>query len=151
MRNTFISLLGGAALVALASGCAGPEQKLGRGLSNSLEIVRLGELRRSVEQANLFDAPNTGYATGLIRGIDRTLARTGLGLWEIVTFPIPNHAKSYGPIATSYISPTPVYPASYTPNWLGGDTTMETDVALSMSGGDVAPFVPGSRFHIFDD
>ena len=151
MRNIFISLLGGVALSVLASGCAGPEQKLGRGLSNSLEPVRLGEMGRSIEQANLFDSPNTGYATGLVRGIDRTLARTGLGIWEIVTFPFPNHEKSYAPIASSYLSSNPVYPESYTPNWLGGDTTMETDVALGMSGGDVAPFVPGSRFHIFDN
>ena len=33
-----------------AAGCTGPEQKLGRGLDNTFEIVRWGELRRSVEQ-----------------------------------------------------------------------------------------------------
>ena len=47
------------ALAALAavftSGCAGPEQKLGRGLSNTFEIARMGEMRRSVEQTAILN------------------------------------------------------------------------------------------------
>ena len=41
-----ITLLLAVAITALlVAGCAGPERKLGRGLSNSYEIVRWGETR----------------------------------------------------------------------------------------------------------
>ena len=50
MRNTF-SLFACLALVGvLASGCIGAQEKLGRGMSNTFEIVRGGETRRSMEQ-----------------------------------------------------------------------------------------------------
>jgi len=57
MRNA-ITLLAAVALVAVfASGCAGPEEKLGRGINNSLEFARLGEMRRSIEQTAVFSTP----------------------------------------------------------------------------------------------
>jgi hypothetical protein len=43
-----------------------------------------------------------------------------------------------------------VYPDSYKPRLLS-DSTFDTDTSLGFSGGDVMPFVPGSRFHIFDN
>ena len=46
----------------LAAGCAGPEKKLGRGMRNTLEIARLGEMNRSIEQAALFGAPDIEQA-----------------------------------------------------------------------------------------
>jgi hypothetical protein len=73
------------------------------------------------------------------------LARTGIGIYEIVTAPFP----PYDPVATSYLSPGPVYPDSYTPN-IVEDSTFSTDANLGYSGGDVMPIVPGSRFRIFD-
>jgi putative exosortase-associated protein (TIGR04073 family) len=130
---------------ALATGCANTEKKFGRGMSNLVEPLRLGELRRSMEQTALFDGPDSSYGVGFIRGINRTLARTGLGAYEMVTAPIP----PYDPICTDYLSPTPVYPDSYTPN-LVEDSTYATDTNLGFSGGDVMPFSPGSRFRIFD-
>jgi putative exosortase-associated protein (TIGR04073 family) len=143
MRNV-ISLL---ALVALfTSGCAGPEQKLGRGMSNTFEIVRAGEMRRSIEQTAVFESPSAGYTVGAIRGLNRTLARTGLGLYEIITAPLP----PYHPIWTRYLSPGPVYPESYKPGLIS-DSTFDTDTYTGFSGGEVAPFVPGSRFRIFDN
>jgi hypothetical protein len=58
MRNV-MSLLALAGLAALfTTGCAGPEQKLGRGVSNTLEITRLGEMRRSIEQTAIFESPS---------------------------------------------------------------------------------------------
>ena len=75
--------------VLFTSGCAGPEQKLGRGISNTFEITRLGDMRRSIEQTAIFESPSAGYTAGAIRGLDRTLARTGVGLFEIFTFPLP--------------------------------------------------------------
>jgi len=138
----FLSMV---ALVALlTSGCAGPEQKLGRGMSNVFEIVRLGEMRRSIEQTAVLDTPEAGYTVGAVRGFDRTLARTGMGVLEVVTFPIP----PYSPMFTSYLSPQPAFPASYKPG-LPTDSLFDTDTYTGFSGGDVAPFIPGSRFTVF--
>jgi putative exosortase-associated protein (TIGR04073 family) len=140
MRKTFFSLAWMGALAVLAAGCAGPEQKLGRGLNNTFEIVRGGEFRRTV-----------GYTAGAVRGLNRTLARTGIGLWEIVTCPFPNHPnKDFSPVCTGYLNPTPVYPDSYKPK-LVADVIFATDTSIGFSGGDVAPMIPGSRFHIFDN
>lgn len=114
-------------------------------MSNMLEPVRLGEMRRSVEQTGLFEGPDAAYTTGFIRGLNRTLARTGLGVYEVVTAPFP----PYDPVLTSYLSPGPVYPDSYQPG-LVEDSTFATDTDVGYSGGDAMPFVPGSRFRIFD-
>jgi putative exosortase-associated protein (TIGR04073 family) len=110
-----------------------------------MEIVRQGELRRTVEQTALFDSPDTGYTVGVVRGFNRTLARTGIGLFEIITAPFP----PYDPLFTDYFSPTPVYPDNYTPT-LVEDPAFSTDTNLGFSGGDIAPFIPGSRFRVFD-
>ena len=146
MRNS-ISLLGAVLLTGLlAAGCAGPEKKLGRGVNNMLEIVRMGEMRHTVEQSALFDSPDTAYTTGVIRGFDRSLARIGVGLYEVVTFPIP----SYDPVCTSYLAPDPVYPSNYKPGVLD-DANFATDTSIGFSGGDIAPLIPGSRFRVFDN
>lgn len=144
MRKTF-SFLALLALAAFASGCANTEQKLGRGLSNTFEIVRGGEFRRTMEQTALFDSPDTAYSLGVVRGINRTLARTGLGIYEVITAPFP----PYDPQFTNYLAPGPVYPDSYTPGLIA-DSMFATDTYIGYSGGDVAPMIPGSRFRIFD-
>jgi putative exosortase-associated protein (TIGR04073 family) len=130
---------------AMASGCANVERKFGRGFSNTLEIVRGGEMRRTLEQTALFDSPDVAYTTGFFTGLNRTLVRTGVGVYEMVTAPIP----PYGPIFTDYLSPTAVFPDNYTPN-LVEDSMFATDTNLGFSGGDILPIVPGSRFRIFD-
>jgi len=147
-----LSLVAVAAFMTLfAVGCAGPENKLGRGLNNLTEFARLGEINRSVEQTFLWDGPATAYSTGLIRGLNRSLVRTGVGLYEVVTFPIPSYdpiLRPGGPIlhdATVH----PTSPDSYTPRMISS-TTFEPDAAVGFSGGDIAPFIPGSRFRIFD-
>ena len=138
----------GAALLAvvLISGCAGPEKKLGRGVGNFLEPVRLSEWQRSVEQSALYDAPQNNMGTAMVRGFNKTVARAGLGVYEIVTFPIP----TYEPIWTSYLSPNPQYPDSYNPGLPDGPT-FRTDSSLGFSGGDLAPMIPGSPFRVFDN
>ncbi len=142
-----VSLLGAVLLLGLlASGCAGPEKKLGRGLSNMYEIVRWGDMRRTIEQTTLFESKDATYATGMVRGFNRSMARFGIGLYETITFPIP----SYDPIATSYLTPHVVYPDNYKPRMLA-DSLFATDTTIGFSGGDVAPNVPGSRFRIFDN
>ena len=65
--------------IAFVSGCAHTEEKFGRGMNNTFEIVRAGEFRRTMEQTGLFESPDYAYTTGFIRGINRTLTRTE---WE---------------------------------------------------------------------
>ena len=141
-----ISILGAITLLAvLATGCAGPENKLGRGINNAYEPIRLAEMRRSIEQNALSDPDNINYHTGVIHGFNRTVARAGVGLYEIVTFPFP----PYDPVFTDYLAPLPQYPDSYKP-MLFEDSIFATDTVIGFSGGDAAPFIPGSRFHVFD-
>ncbi len=144
MRKS-IFLLSAFLVAGFLTGCANTERKLGRGISNTLEIVRGGEFRRSMEQTALFDGPDVGYTKGFVRGLNRTFARTGVGLYEVVTAPIP----PYDPVCTDYLSPNVVYPDSYTPGILE-DSLYATDTNLGFSGGDVVPLIPGSRFRIFD-
>ncbi len=160
---TFLALAGA---VILSAGCAGPERKLGRGVLNATEILRGGEMRRSIEQTALWDNTDSTYTTGFLRGFHRTMARTGIGFYEILTFPIP----SYEPMLTStnrlypdyavrnrkypfggmVLTEYPTYPDSYKPG-LVEDSIFATDTSLGFSGGDVAPFFPGSRFRVFDN
>jgi len=145
MRNrlTFLAALvvGG----ALLAGCAKTEKKLGRGMSNSFEIVRLGEMRRTVEQTAIFEGADVGYTYGLMHGLNRSLARTGIGFYEILTCPFPSYDQ---PFADSF-PPGTVFPDNYRPT-LVEDPSFSTDTNLGFSGGDLTPFVPGSRFRVFD-
>ena len=135
-----VTLLG-----ALASGCAHMENKLGRGLSNTAEVVRAGEYRRTMEQTRVFTSPDEAYTTGTLRGVHRSVARTGIGLYEIITFPFP----PYGPVFTKHFAANPVFPDNYTPN-LVEDSMFATDTYTGFSGGDTLPIIPGSRFQIFE-
>jgi len=135
-----------AVLAVFVSGCAGPEQKLGRGFSNTFEFARLAEMRRSIEQTEVFEGSGSAFTTGVIHGFDQTIARVGLGVAEVATFPIP----PYEPIATSYVPVKSLGPESYRPN-MYSDAMFDTDTYTGFSGGDVAPFIPGSRFQIFDN
>ena len=145
MRKTLplLSVLGLAAI--FASGCANVENKFGRGMANTFEIVRGGEFRRGVEQTGLFDGPDTAYTTGFVHGLNRSLARTGIGVYEVVTAPFP----PYHPVFTDHFAPGPVYPDNYTPGLIA-DSMFATDTELGYSGGDVFPFLPGCRFRVFD-
>jgi putative exosortase-associated protein (TIGR04073 family) len=144
MRKSICVLFAAVAVAAL-SGCANTEQKFGRGMANSFEIVRGGEFRHTMEQTALFDGPDVAYSTGFVRGLNRTFARTGIGIYEMITAPFP----PYDPIATDYLSPGVVYPDNYSPRIIA-DSMFDTDSSVGFSGGDVAPMIPGSRFSIFD-
>jgi putative exosortase-associated protein (TIGR04073 family) len=143
MRNglTLLALLSAAAV--FTSGCAGPEEKMGRGFRDTGEIVRLGDMRSTVEQTSVWYGPDAGLTTGVVRGVDRSLARTGVGLVEIITAPFP----PYHPIFTKYVPAEPGYPDSYVPG-LPDDPTFATDTYIGFSGGEEAFFVPGSRFNV---
>ncbi|MEO6182624.1 MAG: exosortase system-associated protein, TIGR04073 family [Verrucomicrobiota bacterium] len=141
MRKSYSLLLAGIALVFV--GCAGPEHKLGRGINNITEFPRGGEVRRSMEQTAIFRSPDEAYTTGFIHGFNRSIVRTFVGVYEIITAPFPPYDPVVFPV-------DPVYPDSYKPNLIA-DSIFSTDTNLGFSGGDVAPFMPGSRFHIFDN
>ena len=142
-----VVLDGAVALVGLlVSGCAGPEKKFGRGLSNTFELARGGEIRRSLEQSAIFERKTSSMPVAFFHGLNKSLARTGMGIYEIVTFPIP----PYDPIGKNYVKPGRVFPDNYQPRVMD-DSLYATDTALGFSGGDVAPIIPGSRFHIFDN
>ena len=148
MRKTLPLLIVLGAAVLLSSGCAYTnkvEGKFGRGMANTYEIVRGGEFRRSMEQSAVFQGPDTAYSVGFIHGFNRTLSRTGIGVYEVVTAPFP----PYHPVCTDQFAPGPVYPDNYTPG-LVADSMFATDTELGYSGGDVLPFVPGVRFRVFD-
>ena len=53
MRTTILLAL--VCAVVLTTGCAGPERKLGRGIMNVTELLRGGEIRRSMEQTYLWE------------------------------------------------------------------------------------------------
>lgn len=161
--STFLALVGA---MALTVGCAGPEKKLGRGLYNTVEFARGGEIRRSMEQTALWENTDSAFTTGFIRGFNRSVARTAIGIYEIVTFPFP----SYDPLLTStnrifpdpnvrnktfpfggmVLTEFPTYPDSYRPG-LMDDSIFNTDTSLGFSGGDIAPMIQGSRFRVFDN
>lgn len=135
---------------------------------NVTEFARMGEMRRSVEQTALWESPDSSYTTGVIRGFNRSVLRTLVGAFEVATFPLPT--PTYDPMFAStnrvypdpsiknktypfggvVLSEYPTYPDSYKPGLLE-DSTFHTDTSLGFSGGDVAPFIPGSRFRIFDN
>ena len=164
MRIAFNLLV--VSLIGFAAGCAGPEQKFGRGLRNVTEFVRLGELSRSIEQTALWDGPEVGYTTGFIRGFNRSLARTGIGAYEIITTPLPPYGPVFTPKGNHFpdvtvknsrypwggmvLTENRVDAASYRPG-LVADSIFATDTSLGFTGGDVVPIVPGSRFRIFDN
>ena len=145
MRNIFPFLGTVVIAAAMSAGCSSAEKKFGRGVSNMTEFARLGEMRRSIEQTGLFEQPGGHYATGFIRGLNKSLARTGVGIYEVVTAPFP----PYDPVFTDYLSPNPSYPDNYRPDLID-DSLFATDTHMGFSGGDVAPYVPASRFKIFD-
>ena len=126
----------------LLTGCASAEKKLGRGIVNITEPLRLGELQYSYEQSYLYDGASTASTRGFIHGLNRTIARTAVGAYEIVTFPIPSDP---------YIKPVgTIYPDSFKPGPTDS-STITTDRVLGFDGQDVAPFIPGSRFTIFGE
>ncbi len=146
MRNV-LPLFGLLAIVAIVTpGCSGPEEKLGRGMRNTAEVVRLGELRTSVEQAGVWDGPMAAPTTGLVQGFDKSIARTGLGVYEVITFPIP----PYHPIWTKYLSPMPSQPDNYVSSLPSGPL-YSTDHYIGFTGGSAFGWVPGSQFNVLGD
>jgi putative exosortase-associated protein (TIGR04073 family) len=141
-----IFLFVAALATAGVTGCSGPEHKLSRGLDNTFELVRWGDMRRSAEQGAVFSSPDISYSYGVVHGFDQSICRAGLGIYEVVTFPFP----AYHPVCTNKVPINPQYPDSYRPNLISG-STFDTCTYSGYGGGDIAPMFPGSRFSIFDN
>jgi putative exosortase-associated protein (TIGR04073 family) len=154
----------------LLAGCAGPERKLGRGLANVTEFARGGEMARSVEQTTLWEGTNKGSTVGVIRGFNRSLARTLLGVGEVATFYAPWPNKGEWNYEASFTPDGPMYPdysvATYTDPWGGlrlpeepgvpdsyntawpATSVLDTDSEIGITGGAILPFFPFGRFSI---
>ena len=79
----------------------GPTHKLGRGISNL--VYGITELPYAMDVLNSTEGNSSGLSYGVVKGVGRTLNRMGAGLYEIVTFPVPNTNGTYRPILASDI------------------------------------------------
>lgn len=73
----------------------GPTRKLGRGLGNIL--WGSSEILDSMAAVNFDEGNSAAFSYGIVRGIGRTFARLGYGIYEVVTFPAPTVRGSYRP------------------------------------------------------
>lgn len=97
----FIALLLSGTAVSLADIQAppqsdqGPTRKLGRGIGNML--YGSTEIFDSMSDVNYAEGNSAAFSYGLVRGLGRTFARLGYGLFETVTFPFPTDHGKYTP------------------------------------------------------
>ncbi len=73
----------------------GPTRKLGRGFANLLFAIT--DWQNTIATVN-DDEGNAAIAYGFIKGGGRFFERTGVGLFEIATFPFPTNKGKYTPI-----------------------------------------------------
>ena len=76
-------------------------EKAVRGLANA--GLGLGELPKTIYYDTLEDGPLYGLTVGVLEGLSWGIARTLVGIYEVVTFPFPA-PEGYRPILT------PAYP-----------------------------------------
>jgi putative exosortase-associated protein (TIGR04073 family) len=73
----------------------GPTRKLGRGIGNI--AFGITELPNSMMSVNYFDGNNAAFSYGIVRGVGRTFARLGYGLYDTFLFPFPTYKGTYAP------------------------------------------------------
>lgn len=73
----------------------GPTRKLGRGLGNI--AFGLTELPTSMMSVNYFEGNSAAFSYGIVRGLGRTFARLGYGLYDTFLFPVPTYKGTYAP------------------------------------------------------
>lgn len=101
--KTLLTFAAGTLLVSLA--CAdiqqppssdwGPTRKLGRGIGNI--AFGITELPTSMMSVNYFDGNSAAFSYGIVRGLGRTFARIGYGLYDTFLFPFPTFKGTYAP------------------------------------------------------
>src|SRR5215213_8108927 len=74
----------------------GPTRKLGRGISNL--VFGIAELPHEIARVNTREGNSAAAGYGVVRGIGRTVLRMGVGIGEILTFPIPVARGTYYPM-----------------------------------------------------
>ncbi len=75
----------------------GAWKKLGRGAANMLTFSF--EIPNQISKVNNSDGPIAAYTWGLLKGIGMTAFRAVVGLYEVVSFPMPC-PEGYRPILT---------------------------------------------------
>ena len=95
LKIAAIILVGSLAMVSVVYAADNPGSKLGRGLTN----IVASPLEYVIQTAELADTHDslTAFFGGLANGTWFMLERIGVGLYEIVTFPIPLPSH-YGPV-----------------------------------------------------
>ena len=91
-----VDLAAGVNGAAPDDGASGPWEKAGRGLSN----VTLGfvvEWPKTMVLETEAHGPVFGLTVGLIKGMGLGVGRTLVGVYELVTFPLPN-GSDYAPV-----------------------------------------------------
>ena len=73
----------------------GPTRKLGRGIGNI--CFGITELPQSMLSVNYFDGNSAAFSYGIVRGLGRTFARFGYGLYDTFLFPFPTYKGTYAP------------------------------------------------------
>jgi putative exosortase-associated protein (TIGR04073 family) len=77
----------------------GPTRKLGRGLSNL--IFGIAELPVTIAKINEREGNSAAAGYGVVRGLGRSGARMGSGLFEFLTFPFATTRRTYYPLLPS--------------------------------------------------
>jgi putative exosortase-associated protein (TIGR04073 family) len=97
----------------------GPTRKLGRGLGNI--AYGSSEILDSIFSVNYAEGNAAAFSYGVVRGVGRTFARLGYGVFEVLTFPFPTSRGTYYP---PYLSDIPWINSGYTefPPELGFET-----------------------------
>ena len=70
--------------------------KLGRGATNT--IFSLLEVPIKMRAIGTDKGPLAGATWGLLVGVASALQRTGIGIFEVMTFPFPLKSVGYGPL-----------------------------------------------------
>lgn len=73
----------------------GPTRKLGRGLGNL--ICGVTDWQNTIAAVNDTEG-NTAIPYGFVKGAGRFFTRTGVGLFEVLTFPLPLNKGKYTPV-----------------------------------------------------
>lgn len=97
-RNVFSGLMLAAMLVGFSSSSALADdagRKLGRGLANT--FFGIVEIPIQVQRTNEAEGGGAAITWGVCRGIGHFFMREGVGIYEILTFPIP-YPRYYEPI-----------------------------------------------------
>lgn len=89
-------VLAGVSLWCVPAWAQDPIHKMGRGVVNVL--TGWIELPKQIHLGSQEDNPVIGVGSGLFKGVGLTVLRSGVGIYEALTFPLPypkNYASPY--------------------------------------------------------